>query len=37
LLEGLLKRQGELAGEIERAETRWLEIHDALEALPASV
>jgi ATP-binding cassette, subfamily F, member 3 len=36
LLEGLLKRQKELAGQIERAETRWLEIHDALETLAVS-
>ncbi len=36
LLEGVLKRQKELAGDIERTETRWLEIHDALETLTAT-
>ena len=35
LLESLLKRQGELARDIETAETRWLEIHELLENLPA--
>ncbi len=35
LLAGLLKRQAELASLIETAETRWLEVHEALEALPA--
>jgi ATP-binding cassette subfamily F protein 3 len=34
-LAGLLKRQAELAGLIEAAEMRWLEVHEALEALPA--
>ncbi|HEY6896003.1 MAG TPA: ATP-binding cassette domain-containing protein, partial [Rhodocyclaceae bacterium] len=33
LLENLLKRQGELAGVIETAEMRWLEIHELLEGL----
>jgi ATP-binding cassette subfamily F protein 3 len=33
-LASLLKRQAELAGLIEPAETRWLEIHEALEDLP---
>jgi ATP-binding cassette subfamily F protein 3 len=35
LLAGLLKRQAELAGLIETAELRWLEVHEALEALPS--
>ncbi len=35
LLQDLLKRQAELAAEIESAELRWLEIEEALEALPA--
>jgi len=30
----LLKRQGELVSDIEAAESRWLEVHEALEALP---
>jgi ATP-binding cassette subfamily F protein 3 len=34
-LPGLLKRQAELAGWIEVAESRWLEVHEALEAIPA--
>ncbi|MBL8447054.1 MAG: ATP-binding cassette domain-containing protein [Zoogloeaceae bacterium] len=34
-LQTLLRRQGELAGRIDEAELRWLEIHEALEALPA--
>ena len=33
LLQSLLQRQAELAENIERAETRWLEIHDALESM----
>jgi ATP-binding cassette subfamily F protein 3 len=33
-LTGLLKRQAELAGLIEPAELRWLEIHETLEGLP---
>jgi ATP-binding cassette subfamily F protein 3 len=33
-LAGLLKRQAELAGLIEPAEMRWLEIHETLEGLP---
>ncbi|HTZ00286.1 MAG TPA: ATP-binding cassette domain-containing protein [Rhodocyclaceae bacterium] len=36
LLAGLLKRQAELAAAIETAEHRWLEIHEALEALGAA-
>ncbi len=32
-LQALLKRQAELAERIESAETRWLELHEALEAL----
>jgi ATP-binding cassette subfamily F protein 3 len=35
ILAGLLKRQAELAGLIEATEMRWLEVHEALEALPA--
>lgn len=34
-LQTLLKRQAELAGWIEAAELRWLEIHEKLEAIPA--
>ncbi|MCC4113992.1 ATP-binding cassette domain-containing protein [Aromatoleum toluclasticum] len=34
-LQTLLKRQGELAGWIEEAEMRWLEISEVLEAMPA--
>ncbi|MFM9911915.1 MAG: ATP-binding cassette domain-containing protein [Methylophilaceae bacterium] len=34
-LQGLLKRQAELAQMIEQAETRWLEVHEMLEAIPA--
>jgi ATP-binding cassette subfamily F protein 3 len=34
-LQVLLKRQAELTGWIEPAEERWLELHDALEALPS--
>ena len=34
-LQTLLKRQGELAGWIDEAELRWLEISEALEGLPA--
>jgi ATP-binding cassette subfamily F protein 3 len=33
-LAGLLKRQAELAAQIDTAESRWLEVHEALEALP---
>ncbi|HZV55948.1 MAG TPA: ATP-binding cassette domain-containing protein [Rhodocyclaceae bacterium] len=33
-IESLNKRQSELTGAIEFAETRWLEVHEALEALP---
>jgi ATP-binding cassette subfamily F protein 3 len=31
----LLRRQAELAAAIDGAESRWLEVHEALEALPA--
>ncbi len=31
----LLKRQGELTDRIDEAELRWLELHEALEAIPA--
>ncbi|HMU16596.1 MAG TPA: ABC transporter ATP-binding protein, partial [Thauera aminoaromatica] len=31
----LNKRQAELAERIEEAELRWLELHEALEAIPA--
>ncbi|HRH71764.1 MAG TPA: ATP-binding cassette domain-containing protein, partial [Zoogloea sp.] len=31
----LLKRQAELAERIDEAELRWLELHEALEAIPA--
>jgi ATP-binding cassette, subfamily F, member 3 len=31
----LLKRQGELSDRIDEAEMRWLELHEALEAIPA--
>jgi ATP-binding cassette subfamily F protein 3 len=34
LLEGLHKRQAELAEAITAAESRWLEIHEVLEGLP---
>jgi ATP-binding cassette subfamily F protein 3 len=34
-LQTLLKRQGELAGRIDAAELRWLELSEALEGLPA--
>ncbi len=34
-LPDLLKRQAELATAIDDAESRWLEVHEALEALPA--
>lgn len=34
-LQTLLKRQAELAGWVEAAELRWLEIHEKLEAIPA--
>jgi ATP-binding cassette subfamily F protein 3 len=33
-LQGLIKRQAELATLIDEAEMRWLELHEALEALP---
>jgi ATP-binding cassette subfamily F protein 3 len=33
LLESLLKRQAELARDIETAEARWLEVHEQLESL----
>jgi ATP-binding cassette, subfamily F, member 3 len=36
-LQTLLKRQAELSGSILAAEERWLEIHEALEALPADI
>ena len=35
LLQELLKRQAQLAAEIDAAEHRWLEAHEALEALDA--
>ncbi|MFN3988171.1 MAG: ABC transporter ATP-binding protein, partial [Rhodocyclaceae bacterium] len=35
LLQDLLRRQAQLAAEIDTAESRWLEIEEALEALPA--
>ena len=31
----LLKRQAELTEKIDEAELRWLELHEALEAIPA--
>jgi ATP-binding cassette subfamily F protein 3 len=34
-LQALLKTQAELAGKLETAEERWLELHEQLEALPA--
>jgi len=34
-LQQLLKKQAELANQIEAAEERWLEVHENLEALPA--
>jgi ATP-binding cassette subfamily F protein 3 len=34
LLEGLHKRQAELAAAIDTAESRWLEVHELLEVLP---
>jgi ATP-binding cassette subfamily F protein 3 len=34
-LQSLLKRQAELAQNIEQAEERWLELHELLEAMPA--
>jgi ATP-binding cassette, subfamily F, member 3 len=33
-LQGLLKRQAELANLIDQAEMRWLELHEQLECLP---
>ena len=35
VLTELLKRQGELTDRIDEAEMRWLELHEALEAIPA--
>ena len=37
LLADLLKRQAELAAGMEAAELRWLEVHEALDALDAGV
>ena len=34
-LQDLLKKQAELAGKLETAEERWLELHEQLEAIPA--
>lgn len=34
-LQDLLKKQAELAGKLEAAEERWLELHEQLEAIPA--
>jgi ATP-binding cassette subfamily F protein 3 len=34
-LQQLLKTQAELAGKLETAEERWLELHEKLEAIPA--
>jgi ATP-binding cassette subfamily F protein 3 len=34
-LQTMLKRQAELSGWIDDAEMRWLEVHEALEAIPA--
>jgi ATP-binding cassette subfamily F protein 3 len=34
-LQQLLKTQAELAGKLENAEERWLELHERLEAIPA--
>ena len=33
-LQALLKKQAELANQIEVAEERWLELHELLEAIP---
>jgi ATP-binding cassette subfamily F protein 3 len=33
-LQSLLKRQADLSAQIDEAEMRWLELHEALEALP---
>jgi len=33
-LQTMLKRQAELSGWIDQAEERWLEVHEALEAIP---
>ncbi len=33
LLQDLLKRQGQLAGDIDAAEMRWLEVHEALDEM----
>jgi ATP-binding cassette subfamily F protein 3 len=35
-LQALYKRQAELSASIEQAEARWLDVHEALEAIPAS-
>ncbi|MCB1961313.1 MAG: ABC transporter ATP-binding protein, partial [Rhodocyclaceae bacterium] len=37
LLADLLKQQAELAAGMEAAELRWLEVHEALDALDAGV
>ena len=34
-LQQLLKKQAELAGKLETAEERWLELHEQLEVMPA--
>jgi ATP-binding cassette subfamily F protein 3 len=34
-LQTILKKQAELSQHIEAAEERWLDLHEALEALPA--
>ncbi len=34
-LQNLLKKQAELAGKLEAAEERWLELHEQLETIPA--
>jgi len=34
-LQSLVKRQAELAQQLEQAEERWLEVHELLEAIPA--
>ncbi len=34
-LQTLLKKQAELAGKLEAAEERWLELHEQLETIPA--
>jgi hypothetical protein len=35
-LQAQLKRQAELASHIDAAELRWLELHDALDTIPAA-